>query len=488
MKERILISDDDLAIRDGCAQVLKRQGYEIWEASTGEEAMNLLERFDFDLILLDIKMPDISGIDILKAIRERDSDVPVIMITAYGTIQSAVETMRLGASDFLPKPFDPEELRLAVARNLKAKKLAIENIYLKEELRRKEGVVNIIGKSRSMQIVLERARKVAATDSTVLVTGESGTGKGLLANYLHQVSPRKEHPFVQVDCSTLVPSLFESELFGHVKGAFTGAATNKIGKFELASEGTLFLDEIANIDIDLQAKLLKVVEEKEITRVGSNRLMKVDVRILAATNRDLRQLAREGRFREDLFFRLNVVSLHMPPLRERQEDIPMLVQHFLRVFSQKHSRAGLYIKPDALEATLEYPWPGNVRELENTIERLVIFASDYPITLDDLELAGMSHYHAEASMPLKATFIQDSDKKTEERVRNCQPAEQLPPEQPLATQRIDTWDLMTLDEIEKQYVTRILEEKEGNRTETAKILGIDRKTLRQKLKRWGLEA
>lgn len=500
MKERILISDDDMAIRDGCAQTLKRQGYEILEASTGSEAMALLERFEFDLILLDIKMPDMSGTDILKTIRERDSDVPVIMITAYGTIQSAVETMRLGANDFLPKPFDPEELRLAVMRNLKAKKLAIENIYLKEELRRKEGIVDVIGKSRAMQMILERARKVAATDSTVLITGESGTGKGLLAKYIHQVSPRKEHPFVQVDCSTLVPSLFESELFGHVKGAFTGAAVNKIGKFELANEGTLFLDEIANIDLDLQAKLLKVVEEKEITKVGSNRLMKVDVRILAATNKDLRQLAREGRFREDLFFRLNVISLHMPPLRQRQEDISQLIQHFLRTFSQKHGKSGLFIKPDALEAILDYSWPGNVRELENTIERMVIFASDSPITIDDLELAGMSYNHNDSEFDRTVTTsVQASSASTHSDKKEAdtsfaipndnaseQPANQIPNQIP--NQIIETWDLMTLDEIEKQYVTRILEEKDGNRTETARILGIDRKTLRQKLKRWGLES
>ncbi len=323
MKERILIADDDPDISDGCAQVLSRLGCQITEASTGAETLRLLDKYEFDLLLLDLKMPDMNGLDLLRTIRGQDETLPVIMITAYGTIQNAVEAMRMGANDFLPKPFEPDELRLVVRRTLNAKRLALENLYLREELKRKEGEVCIIGQSEPLLKIFNQIKRLAPTDSTVLITGESGTGKGLLARHIHELSLRHEHPFVSVDCSTLVPSLFESELFGHVKGAFTGAEGNKVGKFELASGGTLFLDEIANINLELQAKLLKAVEEKEISRVGSQRITKVDVRIIAATNQDLKKAVQEGKFREDLYFRLNVVAIKTPTLRERRDDMPL---------------------------------------------------------------------------------------------------------------------------------------------------------------------
>ncbi len=457
MKERILIADDDPGIRDGCAQVLQRGGSIVSEASTGSETMALLERYEFDLILLDLKFPDANGLDLLRSIRERDQEVPIVMITAYGTIQNAVEAMRLGANDFLPKPFEPDELRLVVGRTIRARRLAIENIYLKEELRRKEGEIQIIGQSEPLLYLFEQVKRLAQTDSTVLITGESGTGKGLLARYIHETSGRSAHPFISVDCSTLVPSLFESELFGHVKGAFTGAESNKLGKFELASGGTLFLDEIANISLELQAKLLKAVEEKEISRVGSHRLTQVDVRIIAATNQDLKQAVKKGAFREDLYFRLNVVALKTPPLRERKDDIPLLARHFLKRYGQKYQRQGLGITPKAMEMLCRYHWPGNVRELENTIERLVIFAKDLSLDVEDLETAGLQV----------------------ERTPNLHRADERRTED-------STWS-MSLEDVEREHIVAVLNHTGGNRSEAARILGIDRKTLRLKLKRWGLE-
>ncbi len=446
-KGKILIVDDDPAIRDACFQVLTRQGYEVELAAFPEEALELFSRFEFDAVLLDLKMPGMGGLELLKHIKEIDPHTEVVIITAYGTVTNAVEAMKSGASDFLQKPFGPEELKLAVEKALGRRKLTLENIYLKRTLAEKEGGINIIGESPVIRQVLEMARMVAPTDSTVLITGESGTGKGLLARKIHELSPRANGPFVAVDCGTLVPTLFESELFGHVKGAFTGASTHKIGKFELANGGTLFFDEIGNISVDIQAKLLKAVEEKEISPVGSHRVTKVDVRIIAATNKNLEEEIKKGTFRNDLFYRLNVVSIHIPPLRERKEDIPLLARYFLQNFARKHHKKILGFEKEVLDRLKSYPWPGNVRELENTIERLVIFTKGEVITLADLRLVGF---------------------KTEEE-------EEL-------------WaDDLPLEEIEKRYILRVLKKCAGNKSKAAKILGIDRKTLREKLRRWHLE-
>ncbi len=445
-REKILIIDDDPSIRDACFQVLTRQGFEVDLAAQPEEALDLLRRFEFDVILLDLKMPGMNGLELLKHIKEIDPHTEVVIITAYGTVTNAVEAMKRGASDFLQKPFGPEELKIAVEKALGRRKLTLENIYLRRTLAEKEGKVNIVGQSPAIKQVLELAQMVAPTDSTVLITGESGTGKGLLARKIHELSPRAKGPFVAVDCGTLVPTLFESELFGHVKGAFTGATTHKIGKFELANGGTIFFDEIGNISIDIQAKLLKAVEEKEISPVGSHRVTKVDVRIIAATNKNLEEEIRKGTFRDDLFYRLNVVSIHIPPLRERKEDIPLLARYFLQNFSRKHRKKVVEFEREVLEKLKAYSWPGNVRELENTIERLVIFAKGETITSAELALAGF---------------------KTEE------------------TELIT--DDLPLEEIEKRYILRVLKKSAGNKSKAAKILGIDRKTLREKLRRWGLD-
>ncbi|WP_456431222.1 sigma-54-dependent transcriptional regulator [Thermosulfuriphilus sp.] len=444
---KILIIDDDPAIRDGCFQVLTRSGYEAEMAASGAEALELLDRWEFDVILLDLKMPDVNGLDLLRQIRDQDSQVHVIVITAFGTVENAVQAMKLGAFDFLPKPFEPEELRLLVRRAMEAKRLAMENLYLRQELEAKAGETQLVGRSRAIKEILEKVSMLAPTDSTVLITGESGTGKGLLARKIHEMSPRRDHPFVTVDCSTLVPTLFESELFGHVKGAFTGATTHKVGKFELANGGTLFFDEIGNISLDIQAKLLRAVEEKEISRVGSHRVTKVDVRIIAATNQDLQEAVKKGAFREDLFYRLNVVALELPPLRERREDIPLLVDFFLKRFTERHRKEVRGLSSEALEALMGHDWPGNVRELENTIERLVIFARRPTISLEDLYLAGFKS--SEDSLP-------------------------------------DTDDDLSLAAAEKRHVLMVLKRCQGNKTVAAQLLKIDRKTLREKLKRWGV--
>lgn len=445
-KARILIVDDDPGIRDACFQVLSREGYEIELAGTAEEARKLISDFEFDVILLDLKLPGVEGLELLKEIREEDPQAQVIVITAYGTVQVAVSAMKLGATDFLQKPFSPQELRLAVEKALEKRRLTLENLYLKRTLAEKEGTIEFIGQSPAIKRVLERAALAAQTDSTVLLTGESGTGKGLLARKIHEMSPRREGPFVAVDCGTLVPTLFESELFGHVKGAFTGATSHKIGKFELANNGTIFFDEIGNISPDIQVKLLKAVEEKEISPVGSHRLIRVDVRILAATNKNLKEEVRKGNFREDLFFRLNVISIQLPPLRERREDIPLLAEYFLKRYAKKHGKPVEAMSPEVIEAFQSYSWPGNVRELENTIERLVVFARKDIITPEDLYFAGFESEKLEFKLE-----------------------ENLP-----------------LEEVEKRYILKVLRSCGGNKTLAAKRLGIDRKTLREKLKRWGI--
>ncbi len=445
-KEKILIVDDDPAIRDACFQVLTRRGYEVDLAARAEEALDLLAHFEFDVILLDLKMPGINGLELLKNIKEIDPHAEVVIITAYGTVSNAVQAMKDGASDFLQKPFGPEELKLAVEKALERRRLTLENIYLRRALAEKEGRVVIIGQSPAIQKVLEMAQMVAPTDSTVLITGESGTGKGLLARKIHELSPRAQGPFVAVDCGTLVPTLFESELFGHVKGAFTGATAHKIGKFELANGGTIFFDEIGNISIDIQAKLLKAVEEKEISPVGSHRVTKVNVRIIAATNKNLEEEIKKGTFRDDLFYRLNVVSIHIPPLRERMEDIPLLAHYFLKNFAHKYRKKVQDFEKEVLEKLKAYSWPGNVRELENTIERLVIFARGDRITLDDLHLAGFKTQ--------ESNFLEEN---------------------------------LPLEEVEKRYILQVLKRCGGNKSRAAKILGIDRKTLREKLRRWGFD-
>ena len=442
----ILVIDDDKAMRDACFQILSRQGYRVELAASAKQGLSLLERLSFDTILLDLVMPDMDGLEALKKIRALDPDVEVIIITGYGTIQSAVESIKAGAFHFLSKPFVPDDLRNLVSRALGKRRLDLENLYLRQELKIKDDRNTLVYESESMIRIMDMIARVAPTDSTVLITGESGTGKGLVARKLHQLSQRSRRPFITVDCGTLVETLFESELFGHVKGSFTGADANKIGKFELAQNGTLFFDEISNIGLEVQAKLLRAVEERKISKVGSHRVITVDVRIIAATNKDLTKAIKDGTFREDLFYRLNVVLIQMPPLRERKSDIPLLVQHFLEKYNARLRKEMRGISPDALDLLVRHDWPGNVRELENTMERLLVLSPGPYLEPADLVFAG--------------TILT--------------PATEAP-------------DGTSLKDLERNHIIQTLQRCDGHKSETARALGIDRKTLREKLKRYDLE-
>ncbi len=442
----ILVIDDDKAMRDACFQILSRQGYRVELAASAKQGLTLLERLSFDAILLDLVMPDMDGLEALKKIRALDPDVEVIIITGYGTIQSAVESIKAGAFHFLSKPFVPDDLRNLVSRALGKRRLDLENLYLRQELKTKDERNVLVYESESMIRIMDMIARVAPTDSTVLITGESGTGKGLVARKLHQLSQRSRRPFITVDCGTLVETLFESELFGHVKGSFTGADANKIGKFELAQNGTLFFDEISNIGLEVQAKLLRAVEERKISKVGSHRVITVDVRIIAATNKDLTKAIKDGTFREDLFYRLNVVLIQMPPLRERKSDIPLLVQHFLEKYNGRLRKDIHGISPDALELMVRHDWPGNVRELENTMERLLVLSPGPYLEPADLVFAGT-----------------------------------------ILTPAIEAADGTSLKDLERNHIIHTLQRCDGHKSETARALGIDRKTLREKLKRYNIE-
>ncbi len=443
---RILVVDDDAFMRDACHQTLTKQGHSTTLAKSGQEGLGLLEKSSFDLILLDLNMPNEDGLFILAEIKDIDPEAIVVMISGYGSIETAVQAIKLGAFDFITKPFTPEELLNTAKRALRNRRLTIEDIDTKKHIDKERKHTEIMSQSPAMAKVKEMIAMVAPTDSTVLLQGESGTGKGLVARKLHELSRRRGSPFVSVDCGSLVKTLFESELFGHVKGAFTGADTTQLGKFEMAHGGTLFFDEISNVNLEIQAKLLKAVEEKRISKVGDHKVVKVDVRIISATNRDLQETITKGNFREDLFFRLNVVSINLPPLRDRKEDIPLLVDHFLKVFNQKQSKTVEGFSRNAMKALTEYDWPGNVRELENTVERLIVFAQDKTITSHDLVYSN--------------TVLS-----------------QMVPTQPIR-----------LEEMEREHIIKVLDTVRGNKTQAAQLLGIDRKTLRIKLKKYEISS
>ncbi len=454
-KARILIVDDELPIRESLSHTFLREGYQTDTAGSVAEAKELYSQFEYDVVFLDLKLPDGNGLDLLREFLEISVDTQFIVISAYGNIETAVKALKMGAFDFLEKPFDLFTAKHTLEQALEKKKLLLENLYLKMSLTEKDEKIPFIGKSPAIKQILEKLRLIAQTDTTVLITGESGTGKGLLAKKLHELDNIYKGPFVCVDCSCIVPTLFESELFGHVKGAFTGAYTSKIGKIELAQGGTLFLDEIGNIPLDLQAKLLKVVEEKEYSPVGSLKIVKANVRIVAATNKDLKEEVKKGTFREDLFYRLNVVHLLLPPLRERKEDIPLLAQYFLNYFSKKYHKPLKSFNPKVLELFFSYDWPGNVRELKHLVERIVIFSRGPEVTEKDLYFAGFE-------VPTKPSSME---------------TELIPT--PKSKEKI-----LPLEEVERIYIFKVLDLLKWNKSLTAQILGIDRKTLRDKLKKW----
>ena len=442
----ILVVDDDEVIRDACDQLLSGMKYDIRLAVDGNDGLEKIKKEAFDIVILDLKMPGLSGMELLKIVKEDNPETIVIVITGYATVESAVEAMKLGAYDFLPKPFTPEELRIIVRRATDKRKLTLDNLRLKRELDSNQEYEMIVGKSQGMRQIMKLIDKVGPTDSTVLITGESGTGKELVARAIHRQSARNERPFVTVDCSTLVENLFESELFGHVKGSFTGATATKHGRLELANNGTVFFDEISNIGLNVQAKLLRAIQEREITKVGSTQAVKIDIRIIAATNRDLLECVKEGSFREDLFYRLSVVPIQLPPLRERQNDIPLLANHFLNKYNKKRGKSIHGISDPAMNALTNYDWPGNVRELENTIERAVVLTEHRFIESSDL-----SYYAFNVGTEL------DASKET------------------------------ALADMEKAHIEKTLKIYNGHKMKAAEALGIDRKTLRLKIKRYGIK-
>jgi DNA-binding NtrC family response regulator len=373
---KILVIDDEEIVCLSCQRILSEEGYDVYTRLSGPEGLRLIAEEPFDLVIVDLKMPGMDGIEVLQAIKRDYPQIPVIMMTGYATVESAVEAMKSGAFDYLPKPFTPDEVAVVVKKALETRSIMLENIYLRGEIQAKYRFENIIGNSKKMQEIYRLIAKVAPTNSTVLISGESGTGKELIARAIHYNSARKDRQFVPVDCAVLSENLLESELFGHIKGSFTGAIVTKPGLFEVADGGSLFLDEIGNISLAMQSKLLRVIQEREFTPVGGTKLKKVDIRLIAATNQDLQEKIKEGAFREDLFYRLNIVPIQLPPLRERKEDIPLLALHFLRKYCQEMGKNPKALSPASLELLMRYAWPGNVRELENIIERAVIMTDE----------------------------------------------------------------------------------------------------------------
>jgi two-component system response regulator HydG len=437
---RTLIIDDEESIRDGCQQILAKIGHDVESTGDPEHGIHLALHSHFDIILLDVRLPKIDGLDVLKILKKDHSITSkVIIITGYGTIPLAVEAMRLGAMNFLTKPFGAEELRNAIHESLDA---VVSN-------EKEDTLSMLIGSSDYMKELKDTIRRVAQTDSTVLITGESGTGKELVSRTIHTMSKRFDKPFIPVDCSSLVQNLMESELFGHIRGAFSGATDSRDGRFQIADKGTLFLDEISNINLETQAKLLRVIQEQEIPRVGSSIPEKVDVRLITATNKDLRCEVDSGRFREDLFYRISVVPIHIKPLREHRTDIIELAKHYLDIFRERHKSAAGLFSIDAVKSLNSYAWPGNIRELKNTIERLCVLCDHEEVSLSDILYYGQDR-HAKA--PVVDPF---SGK-------------------------------MRLVDVEKDHIEKALKHYNYHMNNTAKFLGIDRKTLRTKIRTYGI--
>jgi DNA-binding NtrC family response regulator len=444
---RILVVDDEPAQRELVCGFLRKHGFDVVEAGGGREAVARFKQEVFDLVLTDQRMPDLSGLEVLEAVRSTSPETAVVIITAYGTIETAVSAVKAGAADYLTKPLNLDDLLHRVHRVRERQRLVAENRELREALAERHRVEGIIGDSGRMQEVLSLVRRVAPSDATVLIRGESGTGKELIARALHYASPRAAGPLVKVNCAALAESLLEAELFGHEKGAFTGAVASRKGRFELADGGSIFLDEIGDLPPHLQVKLLRVLQEREFERVGSSRPIKVDVRLLAATHRDLEALVRDGRFREDLYYRINVVTIVLPPLRERREDLPPLIEHFLRAFAGKNGKTVRGLTREAREALLRYDYPGNIRELENLIERAVVLTRDDVIGVEDLPLA----LEAPASESGEGAGL-----------------------------------VAAVEGLERRMIQEALAKADGTQTRAAELLGISERVLRYKLRKYGL--
>jgi DNA-binding NtrC family response regulator len=438
-KANLLIVDDEAIVRESLGKWFREEGYEVGTAESAGDALTKLAERRWDLALVDIKMPGMDGIELLERMREVAPELVVIMITGYASVDSAVRALKLGAYDYITKPFDPDDIANTVRNALSHTRAQKENVRLREAVAETARPAEMIGTSAAMQRVFEAIETVGPTDATVLITGESGTGKELVARAIHHASPRRFHPLVVLHCGALTETLLESELFGHEKGAFTGAQYRKKGKFEIAEGGTIFLDEIGDISLKTQTDLLRVLQEREITRVGGNTPIKVDFRCVAATNRRLEDLVAEGKFRADLYYRLNVFRIELPPLRERRDDIPPLVDHFVRRFSQQMNKRIVRVAPQAMALLQQHDWPGNVRELENAVERAMVVAQEPELREEDFTL-------------------------------KLGAADGAP---------------VTLEDAERAHILRVLEQYGGNQTRAAEALDIDRVTLHHKLKRYG---
>jgi len=456
MKNRntILVVDDDNAHRTMLDTLMSGWGYEVTEADDGAVAIEKVREQSYDLVLMDVRMVKVSGLEALKEIKSFNPAIPVIIMTAYSSVDTAVDALKQGAHDYLTKPLDFDKLKITIVRAMEHTRLKEENRLLKESLGKHFDRRNIIGQSPAMVNLLETVAQVAPSEATVLITGESGTGKELIAGAIHFNSSRKDGPFVKINCAAITETLLESELFGHEKGAFTGADRRKEGRFYQAHEGSLFLDEVSEMSLTMQVKLLRVLQEREFTRVGGEKTIQVDVRVIAATNRDLPELIGKGEFREDLFYRLNVVDMEIPPLRQRREDIPLLAQHFLQFFAARNHKEIKGFTPQAMDHLIRYDWPGNVRELINAVERAIVLAhSDYLSDKDFTIIAGSELINTEAATEI-APIIEDG-----------------------AT---------PLEEVEKATILKTMEACGGNKSEAARRLGITRKTLHKKLKAYGV--
>jgi two-component system response regulator HydG len=449
----IMVVDDDQAHRTMLRALIKGWGYEVTEADDGGVAVDLVAQAAFDLILMDIRMVKVSGLEALPAIRELNPAIPILIMTAYSSVETAVTALKAGAYDYLTKPLDFDKLKLTIERAMEHQQLKTENLRLKDALGLNFDRSRIIGQSPAMVRLLATAVQVAASEATVMICGESGTGKELVAGVIHHNSPRSKGPFVKINCAALTETLLESELFGHEKGAFTGAERRREGKFVQAHGGTLFLDEVSEMPISMQVKLLRVLQEREVTRVGGEAVIPVDVRLVVATNKQIPDLIREGAFREDLFYRLNVINLELPPLRERRGDIPLLAQHFLDLFNRRNAKEIRGFSPQGMDVLGRYHWPGNVRELMNAVERAVVLARE-PF----LDAADFAFLTPDPDAPAAGGEAEALD---------------LPPGMPL-------------ESVEREAILKTLEAVGGNKSEAARQLGITRKTLASKLKKYGL--
>jgi DNA-binding NtrC family response regulator len=448
----VLVVDDDSGLRESLRVILEDE-YEVLDVPDGLQALEVVRSYQVDLVLLDIRMPGIDGITVLERMKALDDQIEVILVTAVMEVRSAVAAMKLGAFDYLTKPFEEEDVLSSISRALKKRALEREVVFLRSELARKQGFDEIVGQHHEMQKLYQVIAQVARTTSTVLITGESGTGKELVARAIHRQGPRKDKPFVPVNLPSLTEPLVESELFGHERGAFTGAYQRRLGKFELAQGGTLFLDEVGALKPELQARLLRVLQEREIERLGGSRRIGVDVRVIAATNVDLEKAVNNQTFRGDLYYRLKVVPINVCPLRERSEDIPLLVDHFIRKYNSEFSKRIEGVLPDALACLQEYPWPGNVRELQNVIERLVGLVEGSSIRLDDL------------------------------------PVDLMLPDPGRRASRYETLPLkQACEQFERQAVLRVLQRAGWNQSEAARLLGLHRNTLKMKLAKWKMRS